>query len=37
VPSSYTCKLTVDNKAECEVINSTGATNKITLVRTSDE
>jgi len=37
VPRSYTCKLTVDNKAECEVINSTGATNKITLVRTSDE
>ena len=37
VPSSYRCKLTVDNKAECEVINSTGVTNKITLVRTSDE
>jgi hypothetical protein len=38
VPRSYTCKLTVDNRAECDVVESTEfILKKIILVRTQDE
>ena len=37
VSSNYTCKLTVDNRAECVVSNSQSHTTKIILVRTLDE